>query len=166
MLYLDRLSRPKVSRNATTPGFWLPSNGHLLEIMPIQGLSFTTFKENVPIFSLKHKINEFSLNFWRLFCIQRILKYPWIQMNTDWSWLVTHVQYLYTIYPAVENIAYTRFQLISVTLISLISFLNAILWPPRPPWRVAYNFCKTLVKNFSINKILIWIFFEYKYCFK
>ena len=120
MLYLDRLSRPKVSRNATTPGFWLPSNGHLLEIMPIQGLSFTTFKENVPIFSLKHKINEFSLNFWRLFCIQRILKYPWIQMNTDWSWLVTHVQYLYTIYPAVENIAYTRFQLISVTLISLV----------------------------------------------
>ena len=35
--------------------------------------------------------------------------------------LIGRVQYLYTIEPAVENIAYHRIQLISVTLLSLLT---------------------------------------------
>ena len=51
-----------------TKGFWLPSNRHLLHIVPIQGLiSTNTFKFMNLVF------------FWQFLSrIQRIVKYPWI----------------------------------------------------------------------------------------
>ena len=43
-----------------------------------------------------------------VFPIQRILKYPWIQMFAYRCLLIGRVQYLYTIEHAVKNITYYR----------------------------------------------------------
>ena len=57
--------------------FRVPSHGHLLNIIPIQGLSFTTFKEilqfktlNITFMNLQSFFEDF------VFRIQRILQYP------------------------------------------------------------------------------------------
>ena len=95
--------------------FRLPSHGHFLHMIPIQGISFTTFKDNTPILDMKHNIYEFSLCL-KILCIvfKRSLNIPeYICL------LIGRVQHLYTIENVVENIAYYRFQLISVTLLSL-----------------------------------------------
>ena len=99
--------------------FWLPSNDHLLHIIPIQapGLSFTTFEDILRF--LMWKIKCMNLVYFWSFCISCPKDYL-ISLNTDICWLVVYtVQYLYTIEPAVENIVYSRFQLIYVTLLSL-----------------------------------------------
>ena len=90
MLYLDSLSRPKVSRLAMVQFhkrfFDCHLHGHLLPIIPIQGrrVSFTSLKEILQL--LTWNIYEFSLFFEDfVFLIQRILKHPWIQMAADWS---------------------------------------------------------------------------------
>ena len=70
---------------------------------------------------MKHKTYEFSL-FLKIFYFLfkgslNILEYRCL--------LIGSVQYLHTIEPAVENIVYFRFQLISVTLLTLnFQFMN------------------------------------------
>jgi len=64
---------------------------------------------------MKHKIYEFSLVLKILYFVSKgslnILEYRCL--------LICNVKYLHTIEPAVENIVYFRFQLISVTLLTL-----------------------------------------------
>ena len=84
--------------------FRLPSHGHLLHIIPIQGISFTTFKDNTPILNMKHNIYEFSLCL-KILCIEfkRSLNIPEYRCL-----LIGRVPHLYTIENVVENIAYYR----------------------------------------------------------
>ena len=69
----------------------------------IQGLNFTTFKK---YFKILYFVSKGSLNIPEYRCL-----------------VICRVLYLYTIEPAVKNIAYFRFQLISVTLSLLAPFL-------------------------------------------
>ena len=66
---------------------------------------------------MKHNIYEFSL-FFKILCFvpKGSLNIPEYRCL-----LIGRVQYLYTIEHAVENIAYHRIQLISVTLLSLLT---------------------------------------------
>jgi len=92
----------------------VPSHGHLLNIIPIEALSFTTFKEI--LLNMKHNIYEFSL-FFKILCFvsKGTLNIPEYRCL-----LIGRVHDLYTIEHAVGNIAYHRFQSISVTLLSLV----------------------------------------------
>ena len=64
---------------------------------------------------MKHNINEFIL-FFKMLCF---VSKGSLNIPEHICLLIGRVQYLYTIEHAVENIAYHRFQLISVTLLYL-----------------------------------------------
>ena len=74
-LYLDRLSRPTVSRHAMIQLHERPTNVHMLHTITIQG-QFYNFSRNTPIQSI---LEDF------VFCILEILKYSRIQMSANWS---------------------------------------------------------------------------------
>ena len=65
---------------------------------------------------MKHNIYKFSL-FLKILCF---VTKGYLNIPEYRCLLIGRVQYLYTIEHAVENIAYYRFQSISVTLLSLI----------------------------------------------
>ena len=112
-LYLDRLSRPIVSWHAMRWFHVMFFDWLLTATCCIQGLSFTTFKNNTPILNIKHNIYEICLFLKILYFLSKgSLNIPEYRCL-----LIVHVQY--TIEHAVENIAYHRFQSISVTLLSL-----------------------------------------------
>ena len=94
----------------------MPSQGHLLHIIPIQGLSFTTFKE-IP------KFKTISITFMNsfFFVVEDFVFISKGSLNIPEyrCLLIGRLQYLYIIEHAVENIAHHRFQSISVTLLSL-----------------------------------------------
>ena len=113
-LYLDRLSRPIVSWHAMLRLHVMFFDWHLTATCCIQELSFTTLK-NTPILHIKHNIYEFGLFLKILYFLSKVfLNIPEYRFL-----LIGRVQYLYTIEHVVKNIAYQRFQSISVTLLSL-----------------------------------------------
>ena len=102
--YIDRLSRPIVSRHAMLRFRVMFFYWHLTAICCIQGLSFTTFKKNTPILKIKQNVYEYCL-------ILKILHFLFqgsISIPEYRCLLIVRVQYLYIIEHAVENIAYYR----------------------------------------------------------
>ena len=94
----------------------MPSDGYLLHLIPIQWLSFTTFKE---ILQFKTRnITFMNSVYFSRFCVS----YPKGSLNIPEyrCLLIGRVQYFYTIEHAVENITYHGFQSISVALLSLL----------------------------------------------
>ena len=107
IIYISQggLRRPKLTRHDMLCVYIRFLECHLTATcwIPIQG-KFFNFLKNTPILNMKHNIYAFSLSFEDfVFRIQRILKYPRIQMFADWL-----CKYLYTMKHTVENIAYYR----------------------------------------------------------
>jgi len=74
------------ARHATVPCnvYWLKSHDHLLH----SGVKFNNFWRNTPILNINHNVYEYFFYF--AFRFQRILKYSWIQMFSDWLCTVLH----------------------------------------------------------------------------
>ena len=77
---------------------------------------------------MKHKIYEFSLFFKILYFVSK----GFLNISDHRCLLIGLIQLLYTKEPAVKNIAYFSFKLISVTLLSMVLNLQIDNSPPLP----------------------------------
>ena len=86
---------------------------------------------------MKHNVYEFSLFLKILYFVSKgSLNIPEYRCL-----LISRLQYLYTIEHAVENIAYHRFQSISVTLISVDFYFKLLFICYKPKFPQNLDFC-------------------------